>query len=95
MTESETNVKIFKEFGKLDDSEKREVIAFMQNLATMNPEQKKTFHELMEKTVNTIPENELNKDHSFYMRYAAECVLEGVTGEELLKEWNEKKGKGL
>ena len=85
------DAEIIKQFGKLTESEKKDVIALIKNMAAMTKEQRAMFCELAEKTIKTIPEGKLNRTHSFFMRYAAEAIREGATLPELLEEWQEYK----
>lgn len=92
------NVKNFCELaGKLQESDKKEVMDVIQTLAAMTKEQHRIYDALMEKTILTIPEDDMNRGHSEFISYAAEAVCNGATLEELLEKWGEftQEGKFL
>lgn len=86
------NLEIFKEFVKLTESEKKEVIDLIKAMAAMTKKQSAVFHGLMNKTVKAKPETELNTADAAFMRNAAEAVLKGVPPEVILKDWTAGKG---
>lgn len=92
------NIKNFCELaGKLQESDKKEVMDVIQTLAAMTKEQHRIYDALMEKTILTIPEDDMNRGHSEFISYAAEAVRNGATLEELLEKWAEftQEGKFL
>lgn len=92
------NIKNFCELaGKLQESDKKEVMDVIQTLAAMTKEQHRIYDALMEKTILTIPEDDMNRGHSEFISYAAEAVCNGATLEELLEKWAEftQEGKFL
>ena len=82
------NIKNFCELaGKLQESDKKEVMDVIQTLAAMTKEQHRIYDALMEKTILTIPEDDMNRGHSEFISYAAEAVRNGATLEAMLETW--------
>lgn len=79
--------KFVKEFCKLQEADKTEVITTMETLAAMTKEQHRIYDALMEKTILTIPEDDMNRGHSEFISYAAEAVRNGATLEAMLETW--------
>ena len=78
---------ILKMFSTLSESEKNDFIELVKNMSAMTKEQFAIFNELIEKTLKTVQESRLNKNHASFMRYAAKAVKDGATLTELLQEW--------